>query len=463
MKIPFPPCRFFAKALLAGMMISSSATAQDVLDHLRKAGEAEVAMAEAEGKLKKMDLAQKYSAALGNLEKSLTAAGQLDPIVHLREEQESVKKTGDPTAYDDKPLVELRGRYLKSRGEIDAATKAMRGQIVEGMGKKIREQESALTKAGKVEEALNLRKDGEQLLLQLSGGAAGDSIAFADDPRAKASPTLNALDIIKLPPDSPALADNPFAAKGDWLASMTVPLVKQKIREPIVVGNREKNTWATVVVSPHSIWSGAERGKIHLAAGTFIATKSRFETLQLGADHANRFYFANCAFTNCKFPKVGWWHDGGYFFAKHYFENCYIKGSYADNLTVQTNGIRADTCVFEDVEFPTIRYQKHQPADFVNDKWLRIVNSRFVKCKLPLSFLLLTRDCVFENCVISEDIDRGDDDEITKPIQIDMYVSNTQIRVNKLPPAVTLNQKKYSDLKGVTIPTAASLTELMAK
>ncbi|GAA5127792.1 hypothetical protein JIN84_08180 [Luteolibacter yonseiensis] len=455
--------RFIAKMFFAGMMMSSSAIAQDVLEHLRTTAEAEVAMADAEGKLKKMDLAQKYATALGNLEKSLAAAGELDAIVHLREEQEAVRGTGEPTPHDDKPLVDLRAKYLKSRDDIDAATKGARAQVAQGTGKKIKEQEAVLTKAGKVEEALNLRKEGERLLLQLSGGSAAETVAFADDPRANSLPALNDLEMIKLPPDKPPVADNPFAIKGDWLTSMTVPVAKQKVREPIIVGHREKNIWITVVVSPNSIWSGAERGKVHLAAGTFIATKSRFENLELGADHANRFYFANCAFTSCKFPKVGWWHDGGWFFAKHYFENCHIKGSYAGRLTVQENGIRAQTCVFEDVEFPTIRFQKHQPADFVNDKWLRLVNCRFVKCKLPLSFLLLTRDCVFENCVVSEDIDRGDDVEITKPIQIDMYVSNTQIRVNKMPAAVTINQKKYSDPKVAAVPTAASLTALMAK
>jgi hypothetical protein len=196
---------------------------------------------------------------------------------------------------------------------------------------------------------------------------------------------------------------------------------------------------------------------VHLHAASFVATKSHFENLEMGADHACRFYFSNCAFTNCKFPKIGWWHDGGWFFAKHYFENCYFKGSYSGPLTVQQNGIRAQTCVFEGIDFPTIRFQKHQPAEFVNDKWLRLVNCRFVKCKIPLSFLLLTRDCVFESCIVAEDIDRGDDDEITKPIEIDMYVSNLQMRVNKLPAAVKINQKKFNELKGASVPTAASL------
>ncbi|MES2438679.1 MAG: hypothetical protein V4584_06425 [Verrucomicrobiota bacterium] len=446
-----------------GALIPAIVSAAEPLDGIRKAATDEVETADTATLFKKADLSQKYIAALTNLEKTLAAGGDLDLIVHIRQERESVQKNGDPSAHEDKPLVQIREKYLKSMAAIDAEMKASRAKAVEGIARKLREQETALTKAGKVDEALALRKDGESLMLEISGGAAADAVAFADDPRAKALPDLNPLESIKLPEEKPPVVENPFAIKGDWLVSMTVPVAKQKIREPIILGDRNKNIWINVVVSPNSIWSGAERGKVHLYAASFLATKSRFDTLEFGADHANRFYFQNCSLTNCRFPKIGWWHDGGNFFAKHYFENCHIKGSYSGKLTVQENGIRAQTCVFEDIEFPTIRFQKHQPADLVNEKWLRIINCRFVKCKLPLSFLLLTRDCMFENCVFSEDIDRGDDVEINKPIKIDMYVSNSQVRINKLPPAVTLNQKQYGELKGITIPTAASLAELMAR
>ncbi|RYD38287.1 MAG: hypothetical protein EOP85_17085, partial [Verrucomicrobiaceae bacterium] len=417
MKIRFPILArlgFLAIAVLGSMTASRAA---GVLDQLRKNATDEIELADTQAMFKRAELGQKYAAALEALEKTLATAGQLDVIVNVREERQAVTTTGEVTNHQDKPLVELRAKYLKSMEGIDAGMRASRGKVVESLSKKIREQESILTKAGKVEEALELRKEGGQLMLQLSGGSNADSVAFADDPRSSGSPDLKSLEKIKLPPEQPPVSENPFAIKGPWVTAMTVPTAKQKIREPITVGHREENKWATIVVSPHSIWSGAKRGKVHMAAGTFIATKSRFENLELGADHANRFYFANCAFTNCTFPKVGWWHDGGWFWAKHYFENCYFKGSYAKNLVHQWNGLRADTCVFEDVEFPTFRWNQHQPADFVNDKWLKVVNSRFVKCKIPLSFLLLTRDCIFENCVISADIDRGDDAEITKPIE----------------------------------------------
>lgn len=450
-------------SLMYGGVFSMVATAAEPLGSISKAAKEEVASADTATLFKKADLSQKYIAALTNLEKTLAAGGDLDLIVHLREERDSIQKTGDPSTYQDKPLVQIREKYLKSMVAIDAEMKASRTKAAEGIARKLREQESALTKAGKVDQALALRKEGESLMLDISGGTAADAVSFADDPRVNLSPNQNPLEPIDIPKDTPPLAENPFAVKGDWLKSMTVPVAKQKIREQITLGDRNKNIWVTVVVSPHSIWSGSEKGRVHLYAANFVASKSRFETLELGADHANRLFFQNCALINCRFPKIGWWHDGGWFFAKHYFENCYIKGSYAGKLNVQENGIRAQTCVFEDVEFPTFRFQQHQPADFVNEKWLRIVNCRFVKCKIPLSFLLLTRDCVFENCVFSADIDRGDDVEITKPIAIDLYASNCQMRINKIPPAVTLNQKQVGELKGVAIPTVDSLTEMMAR
>ncbi|MEO5915420.1 MAG: hypothetical protein ABIS50_14395 [Luteolibacter sp.] len=451
-----------ASLICSGLMIIGISSAAEPFDGISKTAKEEVSAADTATLFKKADLSQKYTAALTNLEKTLAAGGDLNLIVHLREERDSIQKTGDPSSHQDKPLVQIREKYLKSMTAINAETKASRAKTVESTARKLREQETALTKAGKVDEALTLRKNGESLMLEISGGTAADAVSFTDDPRAKSLPNLNPLEPIQIPAERPPVVEKPFST-GSWLTSMTVPVAKQNIREPIILGDRNKNIWINVVVSPYSVWSGADRGKVHLYAASFLATKSRFENLEFGADHANRFYFQNCALTNCRFPKIGWWHDGGDFFAKHYFENCYIKGSYSGKLTVQENGIRAQTCVFEDIEFPTIRFQKHQPADLVNEKWLRIITCRFVKCKIPLSFLLLTRDCMFENCVFSDDIDRGDDEEITKPIKIDLYVSNCQMRINKLPPAVTLNQKQYGELKGVTIPTADSLAEMMAR
>lgn len=461
MKAPLPlksPLRWLALLACASLTCLRAA---DEIDALRKDVDEKIEFLDTQTKFKQVELRQKYVGALEKLEKQLAAAGQLDAIVNLREEIEEVRKSGGTSGHQDQALVDLRAKYLKSLETIDAGMKETGAKMVAEFARKIREQETALTKAGKVEEALKLREEGGQLLLRLSGGAAADAVPFADDPRADTAPGVKPLEPIEWPAEQPPRASNPFAIEGNWVKSMTVPTMKQKIREPLYLGDRNKNQWVHVVVSPHSIWTGADRGVVHLHAAGFAATQSRFDKLQFGADHASRFYFSRCAFTDCTFPKIGWWHDGGWFFAKHYFENCYFKGSYAGQLTHQQSGIRAQNCVFEDIDFPTYRFQRHQPADFVNDKWLRIVHCRFVKCKIPLSFVLLTRDCIFENCIIADDIDRGDDAEITKPIEIDLYASNLQMRVNKLPPAVKLNEKRYNELKGVTVPTAASLEAMM--
>ncbi|RYD30628.1 MAG: hypothetical protein EOP87_16315, partial [Verrucomicrobiaceae bacterium] len=182
----------FFSLMTWGLIGTSGAV--DVIDHLRKTSMEEVEIANTQAMFKKAELGQKYIAALDALEKTLAAAGKLDVIVHVREEREEVKKTGDTTRHEDKPLVDLRAKYLKSMEGIDAETKAAKAKVAEGIARKIREQETALTKSGKVEDALNLRKQGESLMLEISGGTAAESVAFADDPRSTTAPGAKSLE-----------------------------------------------------------------------------------------------------------------------------------------------------------------------------------------------------------------------------------------------------------------------------
>lgn len=441
---------------LAAWASIKTASAVDLIEHLRKTSLEEVGIADTQAIFKKVELGQKYVAALDNLEKTFAAAGQLDAIVNLRAEREEVRKTGGTTNHQDKALVELRAKYLKSLEGIEAEAKAAKETVVEGITKKIRDQETALTKAGKVEDALNLRKQGEDLMLEISGGAAAAAVDFKEDPRVGVKPDLNPLQPIDVPDGKPAPFDDPFSIKGRWMESMTIPVAKQRIREPVVIGDRGKKIWPLIVVSPGSIWSGDDLGRIELSASNFIAEKCRFQDIELGADHACFYFFRNSSFADCRFAKVGIWY-GGDQAAKYFFENCVIRDKFSGTLNIVDIGLRMQSCVLEGIKLPTMRYRKHQPAGFVNHKWMRIMHSRFVKCEIPLSFLLLTRECVFENCVFVDDDDRGDDAEITKPVEVVMYTSTCQMKIRKLPPVVTLTQKQLNEIKGITIPTAASL------
>ncbi len=455
--------RLVALALMGGWLAAIPPVfAQQAAEGLRKAADNEIQAADTEAMFKKVDLTLKYSTALEGLEKTLAASGQLDAIIHVREEREAVKKSGETTAHTDKPLVELREKYQKGVEAIDSGLKAARGKVMESLAKRLREQETALTKAGKIDDALALRKDGDKMMLELSGGAGADAVPFADDPRAKMSPTANPLGAIKIPEEKPATFATAFQIEGRWLESMTVPVAKQKVREAIVIGDRMKKKWPLVVLSPGSMWSGADQGRVELSGCNFVARKCKFESLTLGADHACIFYFQNCSFNDCTFPKAGVWYGGDHA-AKFYLESCHVKGSYAKGINFVDHGVRVESSVFEGAEMPHVNFVKHQPADIVNDKWFRVVGSRFIQCKVPLSFVLITRDCLFEGCTFENDMEKDAGAWVTKPYEAVIYSSNTKSRMRDLPANVKFTEKSYNELKGVTVPTAVSLADAMAR
>lgn len=267
------------------------------------------------------------------------------------------------------------------------------------------------------------------------------------------------LEPIEIPGDTPPEVENPFKIKGRWMQAITVPAGKERVNEAIIIGDRMKKSWPTIVVAPGSNWSAGRGGRIELSGGNFVARKSRFDRLPIEVDHACRYFFINCAFDDCRFGKGGVWY-GGDLAGKYYFESCIIRKTFANPINLTDTGFRIQTCVFENIDLPSMNFRKKEAADYVNERWLRVVNCRFVKCTLPISFLLLTRDCVFENCTLIED--REPMEELKKLIEIDLYMKDSKSKISAFPANVILNQKPDTALKGVEIPTVASLLPALA-
>jgi hypothetical protein len=449
---------------LAGLSLALlfSAAAQDPAEAIRKAAREVIEAADTETTFKKQELAKKYAAALETLEKKLAAAGDLDGVIHAREERAEVLKSGKTTAHQDKGLVELREKYTTSLDGIESGMTAAREKVVEQVRASVRQQEAALTKAGKVDEAIALRKEGEKMLLEFGGGAAAEEVGFEEDPRFEEKASLKDLPPIEVPQEKPELQDKPFANKERWLTSLTVPVAKQKIRDGITIGDRAKKAWPLVVVSPGSHWAGAGNTAVEVSAGKFVSAGSRFEGLRFFADLECYFFFTRGVFDECRFDKGGVWY-GSEQAGKFYFEECLVRESFAGEfINVVDNGLRAERSVFEDIEFPTMLFRKKQPANYLNHKWLRLVNCRFVGCTLPASFLFLTRDCVFENCTFVDDPKpaKPDEEVVEKPFEIVLYVKDSKNKITRLQKKATLVEKPIDQLKGVTIPTAEELLKL---
>jgi hypothetical protein len=449
--------------LLAGgwMFISAPLHGQEPLEEVRKTARDQVEEAELNSLFKEAELSNRYMAALDGLEKKLAAEGNLDLIVRLREERDGIKESGTPTAHADKELVALREKYLAARKLIRDELAAANTKVAEEVTRKIRAEELVLTKAGKVDEALALRKEGERLLLDLvPDTSSSEEIPFGEDTRTTGPVELKELPAITVPADKPPENASIFSTKGRWLESVTVPAMKQRIRERIVIGDRSAKSVPVVVVAPGSVWSSSDGASVELSAGRLVATRARFEKLTFLADLNCIYHFVNSTLDDCGIRKGGS-RVGPDHAAKFHFDRCLIKGTLAGFLNIDHHGIRAQSSVFQGIELPGVDFKRKQPASFVNHPWMRIVNCRFVDCTIPASFLTLTRDCIFEGCAFVDDKTPIDPAKITRPMEVLLYVSNCKSRISNLPPNLKFIEKPVTELKGVEIPTLESISSMV--
>ncbi|HVJ46072.1 MAG TPA: hypothetical protein VM511_06780 [Luteolibacter sp.] len=447
----------FSPLLFSWLLGLSVGLAGEFTDKLQESASKEIEKSETDALFKQAELSQKYVAALKSLEEKLKGAGDLDAIIRVREESDSITKSGQITSHADKALVELREKYITARTTITKDADAARTKVVESVTKAIRDKETALTKAGQVDEALALRKEGESILLELSAGLNSTSVEFGDDPRSTAATELTELKKIKVPETAPALFPTPFSIKGTWLESMTLPPLKQRISEQIVIGDRGKKAWPTIVIPKGTVWSGKDTN-IFSSAGYIVATKASFDRLRFLGDLASDSYFVNCSFDECAFNYGGgWW--GWDQASKFYFENCVVSKYLAQNWNVVDVGCRARNSVFEKIELPSVSFRDKEPAKYLNHSWFKFENCRFVDCKVPSTFVLMTRDCVFQNCTFFDDpkIKEG-----TKPIEVVVYLTpGGRYDISKLPKNVTITRKADTERKGDPVPTAQALRDMM--
>jgi predicted outer membrane lipoprotein len=443
--------------LLSCAFVVLPAQANEFVEKLKESASSEIEKSETEALFRHAELSQKYVAALKALEERIKASGDLDAVIRVRDEAESITKSGQVSSHTDKGITELRDKYIAARDLIVKDANAVRTKVVESLTKTIRDREATLTKAGQVDEALEIRKDGERMLLELSAGMQNEGVQFAEDSRSTDAVELKDLAKIEVPVVTPPLVEKPFSLKGRWLESMTVPPLKQRISDGIIIGERNKQQWANIIVPKGTVWSG--KTNILTNWGHIIATKATFDGLSFLGDHACKSYYLNCWINDCGFNKGGWWY-GGDQATKFYFENCLITNRLALAWNVVDVGFRARTCVFEKVDLPPISFRDREPANYLNHPWFRFENCRFVDCKVPSSFVLVTRNCIFQNCIFVDDSSLK---EGQKPIDVVIYQGpGGRYDISRLPKNVTITRKPDTEWKGETIPTAQALRDMMA-
>jgi hypothetical protein len=143
-----------------------------------------------------------------------------------------------------------------------------------------------------------------------------------------------------------------------------------------------------------------ENVRFHLREGTWMASGGFFRDVKITADLGGCFEARDSLFENCAFGKEGAW-VVSFFSSKWKFTNCVITGSFMQNWRLKDVGVQLEGCTLEDVNLIPLQFMADAGVEVTKD-WLSLQNCRFIRCRVPESFALATRNCIFEKCTFEE-------------------------------------------------------------
>lgn len=192
-----------------------------------------------------------------------------------------------------------------------------------------------------------------------------------------------------------------FLNKAEWTGKITIPAGNYRPLRRIDIGAPGKNDpRANYDEQRGDVTSlpgmRIENVRFHLREGSWKASGARFQDVRITADLGGSFEARDSVFQDCQFVKEGAWFTA-YFSSKWQFTNCVLAGAFIQNWTVGSVGMKLESCTLQDVDLCPILFKEDAGTEVIKE-WLSIQNCRFIHCRVPESFALATRNCVFEKC-----------------------------------------------------------------
>ncbi|WP_395744045.1 serine/threonine-protein kinase [Prosthecobacter sp.] len=147
-----------------------------------------------------------------------------------------------------------------------------------------------------------------------------------------------------------------------------------------------------------------ENVRFHLREGSWHAAGGHFQDVKVTADLGGSFEARDSLFQDCVFAKEGVWYIA-FFSTKWQFTNCVLTGSFMQGWKLLDIGMKLDSCTLINVDLVPLGY-KEDAAQEAGKDWLSLQNCRFVNCRVPESFALATKNCVFEKCTFGPPEDK---------------------------------------------------------
>ena len=213
----------------------------------------------------------------------------------------------------------------------------------------------------------------------------------------------------------------PFDEKGGWHGVVNIAPGKYSPRHQIILGgkaNPQDEGLQPATVTTSSV-TEIEEANIFLDEGTWAATGTRFADCEIRIDLGGALQAKNSLFENCVMGKGGAWFVA-FFSSKWTFHQCVFTGQFIEPIQNHDIGIQATNCTFFDIDLSPVAYREDAGTERLNE-WMQVENCRFVRCKVPERFLLMTENCVFDGCTFG----RAEDGiPMNKPVTMTVNLIN---------------------------------------
>ncbi|MEM7010517.1 MAG: hypothetical protein AAF585_03435, partial [Verrucomicrobiota bacterium] len=248
-------------------------------------------------------------------------------------------------------------------------------------------------------------------------GALIAGAAFAQEPAAAGAKT-------KIELSDEVITDSPLYFNGRLGGEIELVSGQYNIKRKVIAGHdglkkEDPMKRATITIAAGSSFEGEE---VYINEGDIAATGSVFRKMRLTCDLGGKWSFKDCILDECVLQKGGAWFAG--YSAKFEIENCVLRSTPFVKWTRNNIGVIIKNSTFLDTTFESAIYRSDAARE-INEVWRTIENCRFVRCHVPLSVALMTKNCVFEDCTFGE----NEYIPLVKKIETTLYHSGTEFEV----------------------------------
>ena len=391
-------------------------------------------------------LDQDFLLKLKALETSLMKQGDLDNLLKVKKERELFEKSHTLGADPLPALAELRSSYQSSLASIAAERDEITSRYETVYRQQLLKLQQDLTKAGNISAALEAKATLENLDKKTSTTSATTTTptpTSATNPPAGGS-RLGDLEVDTVSPwDNDPPVDEKFFDGGTLLVNAKVPEGDHRIRDRIIIGERDPVKAVTVYFRPGTTISCSGDGLMMLTVGHAKAYDVTFERCRLAGGLGAYWHLINCRLDRTVLYKGDTWR-GKPHACEWDVKNCLVEGDFASSWTTKNIGYQVRISTFDGVKFPDLEY--HDDAGLIAGKEkLRFQNCLFKNCDIPLSVLITTINCGFIDCSF-----RDDDGTLNlkTPVSVRLYAKNSTSRLRNLTSKIKVDIRPFEEATG---------------